>query len=142
MRAFLDANVLFSAALNSQGRAGTLIRITAASQGALLTSPYVREEARRNIATKAPSALARLVRIFGELELAEDAGYDLRAWAEGEGLPAKDAPVLAAAVLARADILVTGDRRHFGALYGRTLRGVRVISPSDAITLVAGLAEG
>lgn len=49
------------------------------------------------------------------------------------GLPPKDAPILAAAVQARADGLVTGDRTHFGPLYGRRFEGVLVLSPAEAL---------
>jgi len=44
-------------------------------------------------------------------------------------LPDKDQHVLAAAVLARADFLVTGDRKHFGAWYGGSISGIRVEPP-------------
>jgi len=44
-------------------------------------------------------------------------------------LPEKDRPVLAAAIRHGCAALVTGDRSHFGALYGRTIRGVRIHSP-------------
>ena len=52
----------------------------------------------------------------------------MSAWARSEGLPEEDAPILAAAVTAQADVLVTGDRGHFGHLFGRTVRGVRELS--------------
>ena len=55
------------------------------------------------------------------------------AWAGGQGLPPKDAPILAAAVHAQADFLVTGDRRDFGHLFGLTLRGVKVVTPAQAL---------
>jgi hypothetical protein len=55
------------------------------------------------------------------------------AWALEQGLPLKDVPILAAAVQGRCDLLVTGDRAHFGPLYGRRLRGVEVLSPADAL---------
>ena len=45
------------------------------------------------------------------------------------GLPPKDAPVLAAAIASRADRLLTGDLKHFGHLYGKTIEGVLVVSP-------------
>jgi predicted nucleic acid-binding protein len=140
VRIFLDANVLFSAALSAQGRAGTLIRVAIASRCTLLASAHVTGEAERNIALKVPGALVRLASILAQLELTEDAGDELVAWAGEVGLPPKDAPVLAAAVLARADLLVTGDQRHFGSLYGKTLRGVRVVTSPDAIALVAEAA--
>ena len=44
-------------------------------------------------------------------------------------LPDKDRPVLAAAIRLGCDALVTGDRTHFGALYGRTIVGVTIHSP-------------
>ena len=44
-------------------------------------------------------------------------------------LPDKDQPVLAAAIRLRCDVLVTGDRTHFGAGYGRTFDGVTIHSP-------------
>jgi uncharacterized protein len=41
----------------------------------------------------------------------------------------KDAPVLAAALAARADVLVTGDLKHFGALMDRDDLPPRVRTP-------------
>jgi hypothetical protein len=43
-------------------------------------------------------------------------------------LPAKDPPVLAA-IHRNCGALVTGDRAHFGPLYGRTIQGVTIHSP-------------
>ena len=57
-------------------------------------------------------------------------------WAGTQGLDDNDAPILAAAAAAKVDALVTGDRRHFGPLFGQTLRGVRILSLADAIELV------
>jgi uncharacterized protein len=60
------------------------------------------------------------------------------AWAVQQDVPVKDAPILAAAVAARAPLLVTGDRTHFGHLFGRSLRGVTVVLPADALSRVLG----
>lgn len=49
---------------------------------------------------------------------------DALAW-----LPEQDRPVLAAAIRPGCDVLVTGDRTHFGAGYGRSFGGVTVHSP-------------
>ena len=48
-------------------------------------------------------------------------------------MPEKDAPILAAAVAGDADLLVTGDRTHFGKLYGKTLRGCEVATPAATL---------
>ena len=47
-------------------------------------------------------------------------------------VPEKDRPVLAAAIGSRCKVLITGDRTHFGAFYGKSLGGVTVYSPSMA----------
>jgi predicted nucleic acid-binding protein len=59
------------------------------------------------------------------------------AWARGLELPENDAPILAAAAAAGADLLVTGDRRHFGHLYGTVVGRVLVVTLVEALeTLV------
>jgi|FLYL01.1.fsa_nt_gi predicted nucleic acid-binding protein len=73
------------------------------------------------------------------VEQVPDAEAELVAWAQAH-LPAKDAPVLAAAVASRADALVTGDRRHFGGFYGRTLEGVAVLGLREALERVLDAA--
>jgi hypothetical protein len=50
---------------------------------------------------------------------------------QGIALPEKDAPILAAAMAAGATHLITGDRRDFGAHYGKTIGGVLVLPPRD-----------
>ncbi len=54
-------------------------------------------------------------------------------------LAAKDQPILAAALGCRAHLLVTGDRAHFGPLFGRTVGRTVVLPPREALDLV--LAE-
>lgn len=48
----------------------------------------------------------------------------------------KDAPILAAAVHANADILATGDLRDFGHLFGKSLRGVRILTLAKTIEAI------
>jgi hypothetical protein len=54
-------------------------------------------------------------------------------WAVTQGLPLKDAPVLAAALACGADALVTGDRAHFGHLFGKHVRTLIVLTPAEAL---------
>jgi hypothetical protein len=46
-------------------------------------------------------------------------------------LPEKDRPVLAAAIASQCDVLLTGDKRHFGKGFGRSFGGVWVHSPAS-----------
>ena len=54
----------------------------------------------------------------------------------------EDAPILAAAWSAGAEALVTGDRRHFGYLMGRRVRGLWVVSLAEALAGVMDLLGG
>ena len=140
MQVFLDANVLFSAAYVDRGHATRLFDLAAAGDCTLLSSGQALTEARRNLVGKAPASLDRFAQLLSLVEIALDPPGILVAWAADQGLPAKDAPILAAAVAARADLLVTGDRRHFAPLFDRTVRGVRIVRPADAVVLVLGAA--
>jgi len=122
-RVFLDANVLFSAAWRADSG---LVRLWEITSLHLVTSPYAAEEAERNLARKRPDGIARLTALLDRIELS-GAFISLE---EGHGLPAKDTPIMAAAVAARCTVLLTGDIADFGHLIGRTLQGVRVLTAS------------
>src|SRR5437762_9609173 len=49
-------------------------------------------------------------------------------------LTVKDQPILRAAIHANCSHLLTGDRRHFGALFGRSVKGVRVVTVREYLT--------
>ena len=124
MRIFLDANVLFSAAKS----AGAVRALLARAHGAghtLCADGYVVVEARRNLETKGAEALSELEALLQRIALAAfqqtELSPDIAAL-----LPQKDRPVLAATIRLGCEALVTGDRTHFGALYGRTIRGVTI----------------
>jgi len=133
MRLFLDANILFTAAHNPGGRAAALFALARQGACTLLTSPHALEEARRNLRLKYPGAAEALEGLLADVAIEREAPPSVVTLALGQGLPLKDAPILAAAVQARSDVLVTGDRTHFGPLYGRSFEGVLVLSPAEAL---------
>lgn len=49
---------------------------------------------------------------------------------DGVELAAKDTPILLAALAAGASHLLTGDRRHFGHLFGKSVGGVKILMPA------------
>ena len=51
-------------------------------------------------------------------------------------LPKKDWPILAGAISAGADLLLTHDREHFSHLYGTKVRGVEILKPITGLQRV------
>jgi predicted nucleic acid-binding protein len=127
MRIFLDANILFSAA-KSDGAVRRLLELLADAGHECHADSFVVEEARRNLALKAPGNLPVLHRLLGRIKVAQAASHPPEAEVV-RSLPEKDRPVLAAAIQLACEALVTGDRAHFGSLYGKTLGGVKIHSP-------------
>jgi predicted nucleic acid-binding protein len=127
MRIFLDANVLFSAA-KSDGAVRLLMHRLLDAGHACLADEYVVTEARRNLAAKGPEALLALDALLARVQLsvARAPSPPLK---ETDWLPEKDRPVLYAAMRLKCDALVTGDRTHFGAGYGKSFGGVTIHSP-------------
>ena len=140
MRVFLDANVLFSAALNTSGGLHAFFGLAATGICKLVASPYAIDEARRNIGRKQPAKAPALEQLIAQIAVCREAAPDAVQWALSTGLSAKDAPILAAAAQAKADFLVTGDRSDFGFIYERKLRGVEVLPPRIALERIVAAA--
>jgi len=120
-RLFLDANVLFSAAYKVDAR---VFRLWQLKDVLLYSSRYALEEARFNLADK--NQQHRLSMLAQRLQFREAPERQLP---KGVSLPLKDAPILLAAIEARAHYLVTGDFRDFGPYLGRRIEGVLIVSP-------------
>ncbi|MGQ0651018.1 MAG: PIN domain-containing protein [Betaproteobacteria bacterium] len=123
-RVFLDANVLFSAAWREDSG---LARLWDVSGAILVTSRYALAEAERNLDTEDQRSRLRSLSLKTTL-VAAASGSALPAGVE---LVAKDLPILLAAIESGSTHLLTGDRRHFRALYGRTVAGVRILTPAE-----------
>jgi len=136
MRVFLDANILFSAA-KSPGAIRRLVEEIQACGHECVADEYVIAEARRNLEQKFPSALPNFENhLLGISRLASPPSLstpslDLL-------LPEKDRPVLVFAIQHQCQALLTGDKTHFGRLYGQTIAGVCVHSPQSLAELLAG----
>jgi len=136
-RVFLDANILFSAAYRSDSRLRVFFELAAAGRMRLVASRFAHEEVRRNLAAKRPAALADLDVLLAQVEIVREGGPSEVAAASM--LPAKDAPILAAAIAARCDWLITGDAQHFGSLFRRRVGGVRVGTAAEALRAVLAI---
>jgi hypothetical protein len=119
---FLDANVLFSAAYRLDAKFLLLWRMADVH---LVTSHYAVEEARRNL--RKPEQRARLEVLLGSVDLVPILSY--KPLPEEVNLPAKDAPILLAAIAVNATHLLSTDLRHFGRYYDTVVEGVLILSP-------------
>ena len=127
MRIFLDANVLFSAA-KSDGAVRRFLALLIDAGHECWADGYVAEEARRNLSAKAPDGGPVLDVLLSRMHVAVT--HTDPATVEGTlAVPDKDRPVLAVAIRLGCEALVTGDRTHFGAFYGKRLGGVTIHSP-------------
>jgi predicted nucleic acid-binding protein len=122
MRVFLDANILFSAA-KPKSRIRALLDLLS-QHGKCITNAYAVEEARRNLALKQPALVAELNKLTQNLELVPALSAELEI-----KLEPKDVPILGGAIAGNATHLLTGDERDFGAYFGKTIQGVKIVSP-------------
>lgn len=123
LRLFLDANVSFSAAYR---RDSALRKLWSARNVQLITSAYALEESRRNLDTA--DQLADLEHLSNQLVFAPQATTK-NAARQTHGVADKDKPILWAAIDAKADYLLTGDKQHFGHIIGQVVEGTRVVTP-------------
>jgi predicted nucleic acid-binding protein len=111
-RVFIDSSVLFSAAYSNKGHARDLILMAAREEIRLVISTLVVVETRRNLADFAPEALPALELVLDSID------FEIVDPTKEEVIDAvkivalKDAPILAAALVARVDIFVTLDKKH------------------------------
>jgi predicted nucleic acid-binding protein len=96
-----------------------------------VTSPYAIAEVWRHIKLSAQGL--RFDKLIADTRMVSDA--DSGFVPESIQLVEKDRPILAAAIAASVDYLVTGDKSHFAHLYGNRVSGVQIISPSEFLGL-------
>ncbi len=107
LRIVLDANILFSASYEPDH---FFLQFWRESRVVCLTSFYAADETRRNCIGE--QHRRRLEVLLEMTHVVSDAtGFQLPARFV---LPPKDQPILAAAMQAGADFLITGDKVHFG----------------------------
>jgi predicted nucleic acid-binding protein len=121
MRVFLDANILFSASFPNSHLAKFLGELH--HHAILLTNAYATTEAGRNISNKQPARLAAHERFVASLQL-----VPLHVFDPGVKLADKDRPILCGAISGSADYLLTGDKKDFGHLFGKTVSGVKIVT--------------
>jgi putative PIN family toxin of toxin-antitoxin system len=139
-KAVLDSSVLVSSFLTPRGSVARLLQEPARSRYELyLSEPILTETAEvllgksrlRRYAAYADEDVRDFIRwLLFETELVENVPH-LRVVANDP----KDDPIVATAVAAKADYLVTGDRAHLPPI--GEFRGIRIISPREFLEILA-----
>src|SRR4030042_7196909 len=113
LRVFLDTNVIFSGLYSSDGPAGIILGHFIDGKLTVVISQQVLEEVVRTMNEKLPVVLPILMKLLGSvsLEIIKDpTSEEIINWTKV--IHPEDAAILAAAINAQTDYLVTGDK-HF-----------------------------
>ena len=124
LKAFLDSNVFISGLFSEKGAPRLILDILSLGLPPLaaVTGAYNFAEVERNLRAKLPEALSVFQSCLSAMKIEivpiPSAG-DLKPWA---GTTAdKDLPVLVSAVQAKADVLVTGDKKDLLKIRNKVL---------------------
>ncbi len=138
LRVFVDASVLFAALYSRKGYAHDLIILGARHRLTLLITAEILDEVERNILRKAPYLHAvfpdtrarftsEIVASPSDKDKIEVATYVVQ----------KDVHVIAAAIAAQPDYLVTYDRKHLLDVPEVTARsGLKIVTPDIVVKIL------
>ena len=137
LSAFADSSALFAAAVSATGAARELIARGIRGEIRVFLSEWVLEETQRNLSAKRPSALPALQRLRDDLpEELIDPPKSLVVRV-AKVIEPKDAPIVAAAMAAKAQYLATYDRKHLLSQRD-TIKahfGIEVVLPDELLRL-------
>ena len=138
-RVFLDSNVLISALIGDPDSAPAILVdwLTGGHVGPALTSKCNVEEVERNLARKLPQA-APLWKSF-----LQRSGVTVVPCKKGRtrGINPKDAPIVAAAVAAKATHFVTGDKRLIEEMNKQEVNAPRPVTPGEMLDAILPLPK-
>ena len=136
VRVFLDSNVILSGLLSERGAPRILLDLLSLRLPFLIgsTGRYNLIEIERNLKNKMPSLLSLYKAYLPKLNLKViplPRPEDIRDFS-GQ-IAEKDIPVLISAIRSKADLLVTGDKHHFGKMKELDKYPFHVLTPSEFV---------
>jgi len=132
-RIFADANVLIAGADSRTGASNAVLLMAEIGLFRLVVSRLVLDEAERNLRKKLPRALPNFARQMAQIELEivpPPAVEEVQRWTGI--IEAKDAPILAAAVSAQVDRLLTLNSKDFTPEVAAQ-SGLQIVSPGEFV---------
>ena len=134
IRAFLDANVLFSAAQSRGGMSWRAVELAGIRDDlSVITTEYALDEAERHLREKDPASLGEYEHLTTLVETCPAPPGPLTRHVRWLVKDEKDWPILAGAISAEADWLLTKDGKHFGHLYGVQVYDVFITTPAAGL---------
>lgn len=127
----MDTSVWIAGTLSSRGASAVILDLGDKNEIEIVSSPDVFEEARRNLAQKYPLSLRVFLDHFGSIHpklVQPDKKVILKA---AKLINPFDAPILAAALAAKADFLITLDRKHFKASAVLEKAKIEILLPGE-----------
>ena len=131
---FLDSSVLFTAVNSVSGGSAKLFTL---KQFQLVTSPTVLAEVERNVRGKLETYhLDRFFLLVSQLEILKQVPGKPQVAKAKKVIVEKDAVILAEAKSAKADYLVTLDRKHFSTPEAISfLKPKKIVTPKDLLEI-------
>jgi predicted nucleic acid-binding protein len=134
-RIFFDASVLFAAAVSATGASRALVILAELGLLRPVVCPQIFDEVERNLQAKAPAALPHFQRLRVALnwEVVDDPTPE-QVQDYIDVIVAKDAPILAAAIEAQPQRLVTLDAHHFNRPEVKQRATLPIQTPGELMT--------
>jgi len=131
-RVFLDTSALIAGLISQTGAAREVLRLCEAGVVETLVSTQVLTEADRNLSEKLPGLVADYRLLIQSIAptLVDDPTPSEVSRLAGV-IHANDAPILAAAIAAEADYLVTWNTRHFHQPKVRKVVRFQIVTPGE-----------
>ncbi|MFZ5876124.1 MAG: putative toxin-antitoxin system toxin component, PIN family [Nitrospirota bacterium] len=141
---FLDTSALIAGLISQTGAAREVLRLCEAGVVETLVSPQVLTEADRNLSEKLPGLVADyrlLIQSIAPTLVDDPAPTEVSRLAGV--IHSNDAPILAAAVEAEADYLVTWNTKHFHQPRVRQAVRFQIVTPGEFLLAFRNaLSEG
>ncbi len=131
-KVFLDSSALIAGIASSKGAAREILRLAEIGLIEIIVSRQVVVEADRNITAKLPECLddfRNYLETLAPVLVADPSQREILRFSSL--IQPHDAPILAAAVSAQADYLVTWDQKHFMTKRPRALARPKVMNPGE-----------
>lgn len=140
IKVFIDTNVLIAGVASVTGASAAVLDLCEAESIQMVISRQVLVEADRNFSSKLPGLVAQFRQFIQNLAPLMIEDPPATAVERAITLIAqKDAPILAAALEAKVDYLITLDKKHFLKHKAKKCMDIEVCTPADFLRIFESL---